>query len=269
MNIVDRILKKLGFEKTKTVEEIRDQYNLEYKDDIQKAYNIVYQHSMLSYLKLANLYEQVVYCTKNNISGDFVECGVWKGGAVGMMALALLNQNQDQRKIHLFDAFDDICEPDPSVDGQQAMEDIENLLGTKPDTYTGALKTIPGIYDSRGGHGTIAECKALVADKIGYPKELLLFHKGWFQDTLPKTVKTIEKIAILRLDGDWYSSTKVCLEYLYPKVIAGGFIIIDDYGRYDGCKKAVDEYLAKNKIKVFLNYSDFKGGECRYFIKPE
>jgi hypothetical protein len=75
-----------------------------------------------------------------------------------------------------------------------------------------------GLYDSYGGHGTINACKNLLVKKIGCASENVIYHKGWFQDTLPADAGEIEKIAILRLDGDWYESIKICLEHLYDKV---------------------------------------------------
>lgn len=240
---------------------------LEYWQEAKQAISMVKQNTMLSDLKLATLYEQVIYCEKNNIEGDYVECGVWKGGAVGIIATANLKYGQQRRHIHLFDSFDDICEPITEIDGKQAMKDIESLYGRKVDNYKGELKPLSGIYDSRGGHGTIETCKELIVEKIRYPKEYLYFHEGWFQETLPIVAPVLKKIALLRLDADWYTSTKICLEYLFDKVVIGGIIIIDDYGRYDGCKKAVDEFLVTKHQTVLLNYADYQDGECRFFIK--
>ncbi|MEW6558372.1 MAG: TylF/MycF/NovP-related O-methyltransferase, partial [Elusimicrobiota bacterium] len=83
--------------------------------------------------------------------------------------------------------------------------------------------------------------------------------KGWFQETLPKAKSRIENIAILRVDCDWYESVRCCLDNLYDNLITGGYLIIDDYGHWEGCKKAVDEFLEKRKIKVRLNKIDYTG----------
>jgi hypothetical protein len=90
------------------------------------------------------------------------------------------------------------------------------------------------------------------------------YYEGWFQETLPVCKDQIEKIAILRLDADWYASTKICLEFLYDKVVPGGFVIIDDYGTYEGCKKAVDEFREKQRITAFMVHVNH---DCRYWIK--
>ena len=82
---------------------------------------------------------------------------------------------------------------------------------------------------------------------------------------MAKAAPAIGPIAILRLDGDWYASTKICLEHLYDQVVSGGFVIVDDYGTYEGCRKAVDEFLAARGLHVFLSHVD---PDCRYWIKP-
>jgi len=118
-----------------------------------------------------------------------------------------------------------------------------------------------------GGHGTIEECKTLLFDKINYPREYVHFYEGWFQDTFPVHAKEINQIALLRLDGDWYESTKLSLEYFYDKVIPGGIIIIDDYGTYQGCKKATDEFFQKNNVKKFLINASSLNSDCFFVIK--
>lgn len=237
--------------------------------DLQKegedAINFTANYSMMPYMNLYTLYEQAAYCEKNNIEGDFVECGVWKGGAVGIMALANLRYGKKRRNLHLFDAFDDICAPNIEVDGKRAMEDVTKHSSiNNQDELQGQLQPIKGIYDFVGGHGTEEICKELLIEKIKYPTQNIIFHKGWFQETVPIKKHDIDKIAILRLDGDWYESIKVCLENLYDKVQKGGLIVIDDYGYYEGCTKAVDEFLEVNNIKTFLSYSTVG---CRYFVK--
>ena len=89
--------------------------------------------------------------------------------------------------------------------------------------------------------------------------------KGWFQDTLPIYKKKIGKISILRLDGDWYESTKVALDNLYDCVVSGGYVVIDDYYFWDGCKKAVDDFILERKLQVTIRRQDASGA---YFIKP-
>lgn len=121
-----------------------------------------------------------------------------------------------------------------------------------------------GIYDARGGPGTIEECRALIEGQIGYDPARVHYHAGWFQETLPLAVSKLDRLAILRLDADWYASTKICLETLYPLVVPGGVVIVDDYGAYDGCRQAVDEFLARTGVHPFLNHVD---AECVYWFR--
>jgi len=222
---------------------------------------IVKNNTMVAPAGLFSLYRQALFCEEHNIAGDFVECGVWKGGAVGLMALVNLKHGSERRHIHLFDSFEEICEPDEDIDGDRAIREVKmwnNNGGTK-----GRLIPLKGCYDNRGGPGTIQENEHLLEDTISYDPQYIHYHKGWFQHTLPEQHSDIDKIAILRLDADWYASTKICLEYLFDKVITGGFVIIDDYGAYDGCRKAVDEYLNSIGMPLFLNYVN---NDIRYMI---
>lgn len=240
-------------------------YNLGYdrEKEADKLIRIIRKNTMLPYVNLLTLFEQVVFCEKSNIEGDYVECGVWKGGAIGLMALTNLTYGSKRRNLHLFDAFNEICAPDSTKDGKKAIKEVQSILG-KNAPVSGEKVALTGFYDCFGGPGTIEENKELLENKIQYPSEYIYYHKGWFQDTIPASINNIEKIAILRLDGDWYESTKVCLENLYDKVVKRGFVIIDDYGCYEGCKKAVDEFMKLRNINVFINYSSYA---CRYWIK--
>ncbi len=224
---------------------------------------IIRNNTMLPYVNLLTLYEQVAYCENKNIEGDFVECGVWKGGAIGLMALANLDYGTKRRNLHLFDVFSEICAPDIHVDGMKAITEVKSILGANTKT-NGELEPLKGIYDNFGGPGTLEENKKLLEDIIYYPAKNIFYHKGWFSETVSVDSKEIEKIAILRLDSDWYASTKICLDNLYDKVVDGGFIIVDDYGCYEGCRKAVDEFMHERNIKAFMNFSN---RDCRYWIK--
>lgn len=155
-------------------------------------------------------------------AGDIVECGVWRGG----MAAALTEVLGDGRTIHLFDSFEGLP-PAKEVDGREA-------LNWQSDT------TSAGYFDNC----TADESFAITAmQKTGHTKYKLW--KGWFDETTPQYDG--DKIAILRLDGDWYDSIKVCLDKLFPKVIEGGLVVLDDYYTWDGCTKAVHDYLSEIK----------------------
>jgi len=236
----------------------------DYNDEAYPLIKTVRKNTMVPYVNLVSLYAQIVYIEKDEIEGDFVECGVWKGGSMGLMAMANLKHSSKRRNLHLFDIFDDIGEPDPAVDGELAIKQAKEFTGNNNLKVEGKLKPMTGFYDQFGGKGTLVENRKLLEEVILYDKEHILYHQGWFQDTIPNVKNEIDKIAVLRLDGDYYASTKVCLDNLYDKVVEGGLVIIDDYGTYEGCKKAVDEFRKKNNIKAFMHYSN---SDCRYWFK--
>lgn len=235
-------------------------------ETVKKLIKKIRPYTMLSTTRLISLYTQVKYCEQSNLKGDYMECGVWKGGAVGLMALTNQLYGRKRRNLFLFDSFDDICPPDPKIDGFRAMQDTlkysnkSDLNKLKSD----AKKPIKGFYDSFGGKGTLSQNKQLLLSKIKYDKKYVHFYKGWFEDTMPKTFKAVDNLAILRIDADWYKSVYICLKYFYPKVVKGGFIIVDDYGYYEGCTKAVNKYFLEHNIQIYPNRID--SGSV-YFIK--
>lgn len=242
---------------------LHESLGYELEGEATDCIQVIKDHTMLSKRRLVTLYQQVAYCEACEIPGSFVECGVWKGGAVGLMALANLRRARQRRHLHLFDAFQEICEPDAAVDGARAVQAVRELSG-RPGRDRGKLEAIEGVYDRFGGPGTLQENQRLLEETIAYPSEFIHYHVGWFQDTVPADHQAIGPIAILRLDGDWYHSTKVCLEYLFDKVETGGVVILDDYGTYDGCRRAVDEFIRLRQIPVYLASVD---KDCRFFVK--
>jgi hypothetical protein len=235
----------------------------ELEDEATECIHIVKHNTMLSKRRLVTLFQQVAYCEQWEIPGDFVECGVWKGGAMGLMALANLRYGKQRRHLHLFDAFQEICEPDAAVDGVRALREVKEFTG-KSGHDKGRLQGISGIYDSLGGPGTLEDNRELLERTIRYPKDCIHYHVGWFQEIIPADHQEIKSIAILRLDGDWYASTKVCLEYLFDKVVIRGIVVIDDYGTYEGCKRAVDEFFMTKQVRAYLTPVD---SDCRFFVK--
>jgi O-methyltransferase len=258
--LLKNLIAGLGYELRKKEDRSRLGYELE--DEAAAAILKVQAYTMLPPERLITLYQQVVHCERTGLPGAFVECGVWKGGSVALMALAALSQGVARRDLHLFDAFTDICEPDQTVDGARAVREVK--AWSKDGGVEGRLKPIAGFYDFAGGPGSLEGNRELLEKIVGYDPKLLHYHVGWFQDTLPKDAAGVGPIALLRLDGDWYASTKVCLEHLYDQVVPGGFVIVDDYGAYEGCRKAVDEFRAARNITAYLHHID---AEARYWIK--
>jgi len=171
---------------------------------------------------------------QNNITGDFVECGVFNGGSAGILA-DVLNKNKN-RKLWLFDSFQGLPEPLPcDVDKNGEMGEKGICVGSE-------LKV-----------------NELIFKKLGLKNEQVNIVKGWYNETIPREAANIEKIAVLHLDCDWYESVKICLENFYDKVEEGGYLIIDDYGWWKGCKKAIDEFFEKRNISPNKIEIDFTG----------
>ena len=196
------------------------------------------KYSMTSRVKMYELYKAVEYIVHSNIKGDFVECGVWKGGSVMLMALTLRELGVTNRNIYLYDTFEGMSEP--------THED--HLLSDSAVNANAMLKKRP-VYKCIS---SLAEVKSNMKS-TAYPFEMLHFVKGKVEDTIPGTLPS--EIALLRLDTDWYASTMHELHYLYPKVSKQGVVILDDYGYWAGQKKAVDEYFAAKSF-FFTGTSD-------------
>ena len=210
----------------------------------------VYHYSMTGYARLASVHDLALEVEAGKIPGAFVECGVWKGGSIGLMAL-VAKDSGSYRKIVLFDSFEGLPQP-TEADGPEAKRYAEGKA-------EGRLEAIDQCV------GPLETVQELFFVKLGFPREQIDIRKGWFQDTVPGSGDSIGPIAILRLDGDWYDSTRVCLEGLYDKVVPGGYVVLDDYGYWEGCRKATDEFFAKRNLELDLIRID---DSCHLFRKP-
>lgn len=204
----------------------------------------VYPYTMVSYPRLSNVYELAKLIEKNKTEGAFVECGVWKGGCAAVMT-SIANKAGFGRQIWLFDSFEGLPEP---ID-----KDGVDKGGVEAKKY--AKKCLTSLED----------VKKIFFSILKINKENVVIKKGWFLETLPDAKQKIGPISLLRLDVDWYESTKCCLDNLYDKVVSGGYVVIDDYGFWGGCKKSVDEFLEQRKLDVDLINIDNTG---IYFQKP-
>ena len=193
--------------------------------------------------RLIALTDAVEYIVANNIPGDFVECGVWKGGSSMAAALAYLRLGRAV-DLHLYDTYDGMSEPTGADVCAGTGESAKDLLARA------------GKDESIWCYSPLDEVTANLTS-TGYPAQRMHFVKGKVEDTIPAHVP--EAISILRLDTDWYESTKHELEHLFPRLSHGGILILDDYGFWTGARKAVDEYLAANNIRLFLSRIDYSG----------
>lgn len=203
------------------------------------------RYTMTGPVRCRALWNQCQQMLHAGIPGCFVECGVWRGGSAAIMGLAIRNSGQ-QRDLHLFDSFEGLPEP-TERDGISARE----YSGGRA---SGALRSVD---QCRAG---LEDVRALLLGRLGFEPSRVHFHAGWFQNTLPADAGRLGPIALLRLDGDWYESTRLCLEHLYPRLSAGGLIIMDDYWAWEGCRTATDEYRQANRINAPIQRIDAAAG---------
>jgi O-methyltransferase len=207
--------------------------------------------TMTSIERVSALCEAVRYVTVNDIPGAIVECGVWRGGSMMAAALTLISQGDVSRHLYLFDTFEGMTTPtedDVSYAGEHGANFMDNA---KPDG-SGSDFCRASIEDVANSIGS-----------VGYPADKIHLIKGRVEDTLPEHAP--DRIAILRLDTDWYESTRHELIHLYPRLVTRGVLIIDDYGHWQGARKAVDEFIRDNRHPLLLNRIDYTG---RIAIKP-
>ena len=201
--------------------------------------------TMVSADRLLAFMEATRYIENNNIEGAIVECGVWKGGASMASMLTLLEMNGATRDYYLYDTYEGMNAPtehDQTFEGKSAQEKFD---ATKIDADS-----------SDWCRCSLDDVRENVLTS-GYDADRIHFVKGKVEDSIPGTIP--EKIALLRLDTDWYVSTKHELDHLFPLLEKGGPLLIDDYGHWDGVRKAVDEYFADNNIPMLLHRTDYTG----------
>lgn len=208
----------------------------------------VMPYSLVGASGLEATYAAALDAIENGAAGCFVECGVAQGGCSALMAM-VAGEHGNGRKMWLFDSFEGL--PSPTENDFDA-----------PGERTG-MHVRPLVRGSC--LGTQQEVEGLLFSKFMLDRNKVVLVKGWFQETLPQYRNKVGPVALLRLDGDWYESTKCCLENLYDQVVSRGWIIIDDYETCYGSKRAVDEFLAAKGLKVEMR-SDGRGGVL--FEKP-
>jgi len=203
----------------------------------------VRKYTMVLRPRLRALYHLTQTLDRIPVAGDIVECGVYNGGSAGVLAYASRAAPpragvaaQPCRGLWLFDSFQGLP-PASAKDGDKAQDRQGTCLGSEQNVRR--LMRALGIAESR-----------------------LHVVKGWFEDTFPAV--QIERIALLHIDADWYESVRLSLEHFYDAVAPGGFVVLDDYGHWLGCRQAVDEFFAQRGLQVDLIEVDYTG---RYLQK--
>lgn len=245
-DIIKKILKTNGYSLVNDNQKIVELTN---KDD--ELIKLIQDYSMTPKIRIFNLLQSLRYIKQKKIIGDYVECGVWKGGSILLFKKFIENEDKEsKKKIYAFDTFEGMTRPsneDYDLDSNIKAAELLNNDKSKISNLWGVC--------------SLEEVKSNLKRNLKNINNIF-FIKGNVEKTLMNKENLPEKISILRLDTDWYTSTKKELEVLYEKVSSGGVIIIDDYGHWGGSKKAVDEFFL-NKY-VWMHYVDYA---CRLIIK--
>jgi predicted O-methyltransferase YrrM len=206
----------------------------------------VMPYSLVGVSGLEHTDELVCQLIAAGVPGAFVECGVARGGSAALIALNA-RLASPHRSCWFFDSFEGL--PDPS---EKDLESGKTGQHIRPLLKGSCL-------------GTLEQVDWLLFEKFRLSREEITLVKGWFQDTLPIQRARIGQIALLRVDGDWYESTRCCLTQLFDQVAPGGVVIIDDYWSCHGARRATDEFLAERGLQLELT-PDGRGGMS--FVKP-
>jgi hypothetical protein len=203
--------------------------------------------TMTSCERIGSLIDAVRHVSATGVPGAIVECGVWRGGSMMAAALALL-EACDPRELYLFDTYAGMTAP--------TERDLDHRGGAAEATYR-------ETQTDEGSEWCYASVQEVTANLLstGFPLERCHFIKGDVLETIP--ARAPNAIAVLRLDTDWYASTRHELTHLFPRLQPGGILIIDDYGHWSGCRQAVDEYFGDRR--PFMFSIDFSG---RAMVKP-
>lgn len=197
------------------------------RNEITNIINMVRPYSMVPDEGVAFTIKSAVAAIEHNIAGDFVECGTWKGGCgLAMLLAQRIGFGEVLHKVHFFDSFEGL----PPVDHRDGPAALQ--------------------WQSQTNHNCRASLDELkeTLRKFNFSSNDFTIWPGWFKDTLPGFIAAHDCVALLRLDADWYESTTLCLETLEPIVSEEAIVIVDDYYAWDGCARAVHDYLSKRNL---------------------
>lgn len=215
-----------------------------------KLINVVQKYSMTSVPSIWSLIKSINYLYENKIKGDFVECGIWKGGNIILMQKLLNRFKNKNVDIYGYDTFEGLTRPDAR----------DTPWHNRYNTIKVWEKKSQKNYNTWCYSG-INEVKNNISTEVGLKNNIKLI-KGKVEDTLLQKSNVPKKISLLRLDTDWYKSTKIELDVLYPLLSKGGILLIDDYGHWKGARKATDQYFKGRK--VLMHRVDYT---CRLIVK--
>lgn len=243
--LVVGLLSHLGYRLVKV--NVQESLPFDIDEEAAEIIGRVRPYTLTSVERLYSLIQATRYIAQAKISGSVVECGVWRGGSMMAVALTLSRLNRRDIDLYLFDTFEGMTEP--------TNEDRDYLGSHAGDQLEKQAKGDPGTDDILC-YAPLEE----VTDNLlstGYPRDHMHFVKGRVEQTIPGSIPP--SISLLRLDTDWYESTWHELTHLFPRLEVGGVLIIDDYGHWQGCRKAVEEYFSLERIPILMNRIDYTG----------
>ena len=222
------------------------------EDEFLRLFDLCRAETMTSTDRMYALYKATCHVVERDIPGDLVECGVWRGGSVMLMALTLLSRGCTDRTIWLYDTFAGVTPP--------GDEDVQAMSGRRAGDILNENER--SADDPFWGIASRAVVESNLR-RTGYPMNQFRLVEGDVLSTIPAEAPAT--LSLLRLDTDWYKSTKHELNELYPRLSRGGILIIDDYGYWRGARKATDEFFLSLDDRPLLNRIDYTGRIC---VKP-
>jgi hypothetical protein len=250
MGLTARLARRLGFDRRRGPDPVVA-YPADFTASEIAVWELVKPYTMTSPERIVSLVRAVEHVERHSIEGDIVECGVWRGGSMMAVAVTLLGLGRPSRVLRLFDTFEGMPPPTERDYTRKYGKSAREIMDAE-DPATGLTWAVASL-----------ETVQQQLRSTGYPERLVVYSVGRVEDTIPRDAP--ERIAILRLDTDWYESTRHELVHLYPRLTPGGILIIDDYGHWEGARRAVDEYLADSGSTLFLSRIDYT---ARIAVKP-
>jgi O-methyltransferase len=226
-----------------------DEFPLDFDEEAKRLFRDVRPYTLTSKERVLALRDAVRYVSRAGLQGDIAECGVWRGGSVMVIARTLVELGDTDRHLYLFDTFTRPGEPDArdrDIYGRDARQQLEVDLQNPFYSYL-PLDEVRGLIYA-----------------TGYPQGRIHFVQGLVEETIPDHAP--ERLALLRLDTDYYRSTAHEMAHLYPRLVPRGVLIVDDYGEFVGARDAVDEYFEATREVVLLNRIDATG---RLVVVPD
>ncbi len=217
----------------------------DFEDAFVEPYGLALDYTMTSPERLYALWRATRHVIVRDVPGAMVECGVWRGGSMMLIAHTLIVSGQADRELWLYDTFAGMPAPsshDVDFTGVSASEHLQQAAGDPEDLVLGLAP--------------LQEVRSNLA-RTGYPRERMVYVEGQVERTIP--MRAPDEIALLRLDTDWEASTRHELEHLWHRLEVGGVLIVDDYGHWSGARRAVDEFFADREDAPLLTRVDYTG----------